>query len=712
MTRNVSGQLTDMSFSYAQAPYRISHCVGEVELKDELCRFDVRSQEDRQIVDIEGTARNPGPDVTYEITIAVPGELPIDGKMQAALKAQPRLARIINQFNPTGWVGGIGRFEKLVPNGPVNKTFDIRLKQCNVLHNSFNYPIQNVSGLIKVRNNKYTFNELNGSNGSGQINCNGTWDTNSGLDLRFICKSVPLDDQLQFALRPELREVWQGFRPRGTLDLLVVDLTLPLNEEFCNVQLTANMAKPAKGSDANFVSIYPTWFPYEIKQLSGTVRIGDGKIELSDMSGEHDRTWIVCQGDGHYADDSWSVKLKNVIVGSLQIDDDLIAALPKTLAPPVRQLNYEGLVHVQGEITLAGQHRRPPENQAVGEGTAAIETSSSMAWDVGFFVNQAKMKVGLPLENVSGEVQLVGQYDGYQAECRGELKLDSLTIYDAQITNVQGPIWLDNFRSAAGIFADPRSARDSENFSPLRQNQAATKTSITGNMHGGVVKFDAQMSNGPTGEFYLQTTLADGDLEQLCREFAPSLTEVSGRSFAALKLKGDCRSTQSYLGEGTIQLRDAKIYELPVILSLLKILKVRQVTRTAFDTSNVDFKVTGENVDFERIELLGDAISLIGNGRMNLDRDINLNFYSIMGRNRINIPVISELYRASSQRILWINVDGTLDNPQTHRNVLPQINDSLRQLFQPTNSANVPGSWNRELPQPQISSNPSNQINQ
>lgn len=157
-------------------------------------------------------------------------------------------------------------------------------------------------------------------------------------------------------------------------------------------------------------------------------------------------------------------------------------------------------------------------------------------------------------------------------------------------------------------------------------------------------------------------------------------------------------------------MRDAKIYELPVVLSLLKILKVRQVTRTAFDTSNVDFKVVGEDINFERIELLGDAISLIGNGRMNLDRDINLNFYSVMGRNRINIPVISDLYRASSQRILWINVDGTLDNPQTHRNVLPQINDSLRQLFQPASPSNASRNWNRSATVPQIGSNPTDQF--
>jgi hypothetical protein len=74
---------------------------------------------------------------------------------------------------------------------------------------------------------------------------------------------------------------------------------------------------------------------------------------------------------------------------------------------------------------------------------------------------------------------------------------------------------------------------------------------------------------------------------------------------------------------------------------------------------------------------------------MNLDRDIDLNFYSIAGRNRFRIPILSELYHASSQQILWISVDGTLDNPQMHREVLPHVNDSLRQLFQPAERTNL-----------------------
>ncbi len=125
----------------------------------------------------------------------------------------------------------------------------------------------------------------------------------------------------------------------------------------------------------------------------------------------------------------------------------------------------------------------------------------------------------------------------------------------------------------------------------------------------------------------------------------------------------------------------------------MKILRVKDANRTAFDSSDVDFTINSGSIDLNRIELIGDAFSLIGNGKVDFNHQIDLNFYSIMGRGRWYIPVVSELYRAGSQQVLWINVDGTCENPTTHRNVLPQLNDTIQVLLQPPPNANGPPAW-------------------
>ena len=699
LKRKIVGELTDMSFSYIKLPYKVENCVGKVNWLGNVCDFNVRSFSGNQVIELRGKATGLGQQPTYEINISVPGDLPIDQKMLDAVDAQPRLAKVIRAFSPTGRVSGIGKIEKRIPNGKVTKSFDVRLKQCSIRHDSFDYPIHNIVGLIQARDHEYNFSELSGNNSSGKVTCNGTWNPVSGLNVRFLCNSIPLNDQLRYALKPQLREIWNGFRPRGTLEFMRVDMRLPLGQKEVDLTVEAKMENPKNDAEASYVSIYPVWFPYQIDHLTGTFNIGDGKIKLTDVKGQHQRTWVVCEGDGRYSHDAWSVKLKNLLVGSLKADEDLMDALPSALAPPIRQLRFQGLVNVSGEVSIAGTNVAPGSTQlashlvGVADWQGDFRTASriraqnnqssnaSLAWDLRFDMDQAKMQIGLPIENVFGMVKLVGVYDGSTAECRGEVDIDSLTIYDTQITQIRGPIWLDNERASAGVFALPPE-NSLSNISPIGYPDAKP-SSITGVLHKGTVNIDAQLGSGPKNEYYVQATLADGCLGTACREFTSGLENIEGHSFAAIRLTGDCSGIHSQRGEGTIQLRDSKIYELPVFLALSKILNNRQFSRTAFDSSNIDFTVHGENIDFNRMEFLGDAISLIGNGRMNLDWDIDLNFYSVMGRNKINIPLISELYRASSQKVLWINVDGTLDNPRTHRHVLPQLNESLQQLFQP-----------------------------
>lgn len=687
LRRTVNANLRDMSFEYFKMPYRVDHCTGRVEIKDDHCGFKVQSIVGQQPCELKGFAQGVGKSPTYEVNISVPGTIPIDRKLLRAIDGQPKLSKVIRAFQPTGHVSGIGKIEKRVPGGNAVKSFDVRLKQCSIRHDNFDYPIHNVSGLVQARDDRFTFSNLTGINGSGKVICNGTWNPTSGLLARFLCQSISLNDQLRYALKPEIREIWNGFRPRGTLDFMRVDMSLPIGEKSVDLVVEARMEKPTDITQANYVSINPIWFPYEINHLNGILNIGKGRIKLTNLKGLHQKTWMVCQGDGRYSDDAWSVKLKDLLVGSLKLDEDLLAAVPKSLAPPLSKLRFDGLLNVKGEFTVAGskQTQTPPVQLASYRGqrslTPPAQNSTSLAWDLRFDMNQAKMQIGFPIENLFGMVKLVGEYDGRNATCRGDLDIDSMMIYDLQVTKVRGPIWMDNFRSAAGVFAQPKQASKLNNISPIADT--FQPKSLTGKLHKGTVHFDAEMNSSTKGEFYVQATLADGCLSTACRELAPKLNNVEGHSFAAVRMSGDLTGTHTHRGEGQIQLRDAKIYELPVFLSLLKILQVKQADRTAFDSSNIDFKIHGDTFDFDRMEFIGDAISLIGNGKMNLDRDINLNFYSVMGRNRLNIPLISELYKASSQKVLWINVDGKLENPQTHRHVLPQLNDSLQQLFQP-----------------------------
>ena len=118
-----------------------------------------------------------------------------------------------------------------------------------------------------------------------------------------------------------------------------------------------------------------------------------------------------------------------------------------------------------------------------------------------------------------------------------------------------------------------------------------------------------------------------------------------------------------------------------MIVALFNVLRIKEPDRTAFDKATMSFAVRGENFDIKPIELNGDAISLIGEGTIDLDSNVDLNFYSLIGRNGFEIPIITDLYKAGSKQVWWIKVAGTLQDPVTEHEVLPGLNDSLKMLF-------------------------------
>ena len=695
ITKHIDTQISNLAFNFARFPYPVAGCTGTARWVNDHFSYDLKHESRGRIMTAKGFVDNPGKLSTWRCILNVEkGQLPFDPKLQVAIDANPPLAKIVREFNAHGWVAGNALLQKPTPHAEVQKRFNIDLVDMTMRHKRFPYTIENIKGKITTIDKSIRFDQISGSKASGRIVCNGTWNPQTGLNVRCDCNNIELNEELRSALRTELQEVWDGFRPRGTVNAMTVDMMMPPGKKEINVVLDSTLNGVIDGIRTSNLSIYPTWLPYELDNLVGKLVVGNGMVQLRNFQGQHGRTFASCNGDGSYSPEGWHVRLSDVLTRSLRADQQLLSALPESLSRPIQYMKLDGLLNMTGTMTLAGQYRKPaPQyanaipNQAnqpyrqTNQGTFVQQASAaqsiesnpapkvSMGWDLRLDMNQAKMFLGIPVENVFGKFDLIGEYDGDQVQCRGSVDLDSLTIYDAQITNIKGPVWFDNYQALAGGLINELSTD-------------RTSPSIEGEMYGGVVKLDAAISSDREGRFVIQTSLADGNLKQLSQELSPGIDRAEGRTFAALKMQGDASGTHTCRGTGQIHLRDGKIYELPSVMRLLKLLQVRKLNDVAFDSGDIFFDVNGENIDINRMEFNGDAISIIGNGRVTLDHELDLNFYSVVGRNRINIPLISDLYRRSSQKFLWINVGGTSQDPEITQKILPELNDSLRQLFQ------------------------------
>jgi len=136
----------------------------------------------------------------------------------------------------------------------------------------------------------------------------------------------------------------------------------------------------------------------------------------------------------------------------------------------------------------------------------------------------------------------------------------------------------------------------------------------------------------------------------------------------------------SLAGRGQVRLRDADIYELSVVMSLLKILRVKAPDRNAFSSSVVDFRIEGPRAYLDNIELAGDAISLVGAGEVDFDSNVNLTFRSIVGDAETQLPAVKRLLGGASGQFLLVHVDGTLAEPTATTEAFPTLAGALQRL--------------------------------
>ncbi len=94
---------------------------------------------------------------------------------------------------------------------------------------------------------------------------------------------------------------------------------------------------------------------------------------------------------------------------------------------------------------------------------------------------------------------------------------------------------------------------------------------------------------------------------------------------------------------------------------------------------------------FDRIDFSGDAISLKGKGWMDLNRQMNLDFYALLGRQEFQLPVIKTLLAEASRNILSIQVVGDINNPIVNKKPLPELDETLQRLFPETTTRTTAG---------------------
>ncbi len=660
-TPNLNVQCRDVSLAYHRLPYRVHHGTGEVRLVGNRMSVNLRTMAGDAPVRVEGQFENVGPGYTGELLVFVEdgGLIAVDEKLLQAL--EPDAQKIVRPLGARGWIRFVARVARRSPTAKPIPHVLVTLHDCSLQYDKFPYPIRQISGTLEMQGRHWSFRDLEGRNDSAYITCAGRWlptETRGGqLTLDLAASDVPLEDELRNALNYDAQRVWIGLRPRGTIDHLTVGLTYRTHNRRLGLEVRAQKWPQSQNVEGRSITIDPESFPYRMDHVTGTLNYRDGVISLKGMRTTHGR--VALSADGHcqvFDDGRWQLRFDRFTADRLTTDHELISALPPRLARAIDRLQLQGPLSVRGAFQLDGAGPDPD--------------SLATQWDLLFDIENGSLGCGMKLDNIHGGVRLVGASQGQSFQASGELTIDSLMWQGLQFTQVQGPLLLDETQLLCGARAQrPRTSTDQ-----LRR--------ISARLFGGTFEADARAAFDEEGRYDIDARLISGDLAAAAQETMARQHKISGKAYGTLQLTGNCQGTHSLKGRGDVHLVDADIYELPVMVALLKILTIRRPNTTAFTESTIDYRIDGEHVYLDKIDFSGDAISLKGKGSIGLDRYIEgMEFYTLVGPDALRPPIIGSVLGQASKQLLVIRVAGSLDDPQTSKDAFPALKETVQRLF-------------------------------
>jgi len=653
----------DMTMCFCKFPYPLQHIGGTLEqrldptLNLDVLKLDLVGFAGQQRVYIQGTVSGDGPETVVDVHV-YGRNIALDHTLQDALA--PAQQKLAEQFHPSGLADIDAHIARSAGTPEYRDYIIVKFHDATERYDIFPYPLEHVSGTLDIRPGGWRFYDFHGEHNGLKVTCSGRSESTprgDGFSVELRGQNMRLDDELARALDPDLKPTWIMLAPSGQMHFDATVQCEPNQDPDLDVRLTAAGC-----------AICPAFFPYRLNDMTGAARFtkrrvtalspegphdySERKISLDDIVAHHGSTRMTVEhgvveldpkGDGVY------VKLKDLQGTPLVPDTDLLRALPEKM----RQV-IEG-VHLHDPVTL--------RTQLVVRTFASEEHPPTVWWDGQIRMHDATLSAGVTFEHLTGSAACCGDVRGPVLEgLVGDLLFQQATVYSQPFSDIH-----------ASLAVRPRTSEILE------------MPRITAQLFGGNVGGQARFEFSASPSFVLNLTAAKIRLEEFGRHNLARNTPLSGEADARLWLRGKGESVQELTGGGSVEVEPkSKLYNLPLLLDLLKVLGLRRPDGVAFEEAHVDFSIRGPRVIISQVDLFGNSFSLRGQGEMNLNgTDIDLNFYAVWAQAvQMLPPVIKEIPEAISKQLLKIKMRGRVGDVQCTKEPVPALVEPLQAFLQ------------------------------
>ena len=627
-------------------------------------------------VEITGRVGTEEPDPLIDLKIAGT-DIPIDARLFAALP--PKYADALGKLRAVARADFVALIRQPPHVNRCENTFTLQVYDGAVNYHHFPYPIEKVRGRVVVNvvgitptrpagpgsvDDTVRLYDFEGVHAGGRL-----WLPSGGIDpipgtkdrkftLRLQGENCPIDADLRTAVAAlRIDGAWEAFAPRGHVTFgadveitdrqrpdppagpLRVSATLPGEPPFdpvTDLRLALNFRGP---------TITPEFFRYALTDLAGVLRYQGGKVDLARFAARH--------GPSQFGLDAAEVRfgpggevwanVGNLSLRPLVPDADFLAALPGKLRAGVESLKPQGpmellVKHAVVKVPPGGPKPATASTSPLtprGEGSNAargqapslvppppVDPDPVVYWNAELKLAGASLDTGLEWTDVHGAIASVGLYDSTRlGAVMGNAWFDQATIAKQPVTAAKM-----TFRVRP---QEPDPHRPGQYAAPVVEFP-----DLTGTLYGGTVGGEARVVLEDTTRYRVWLTASGVRLDELARERklgnGAELRGLAQGKILVENLPDPKSGLLTLTGSGQIDVPNGRLYNLGVLLPLLKLLKLQAPDQTAFEEAHAVFDLHGDRVKVSQLDLIGTAVSLGGSGELDTaGEDVRFEFYTI-----------------------------------------------------------------------------------
>ena len=686
---------------YAKFPYPVEQLVGRVSVRGGIARSEIMHGRigGRRLSCAFHLPTKPEIVSEKAFVVTTDGPIAIDNTLIRSLtprgESTSKLETFVRSLQPRGLVHMSKASFTTDAAGEKHREFDLYVSDGHLRYQKFAYPLYNVTGKIHVENEHVTLLGFHGTNANaGQIQCDGTYrmpvkaqganlamrgrpggESDSHLQLKFRATNVPMDDSLRSSLPESARITWRAISPSGVLDRMDVLLTQNGAGQPLGLNITGIETESQHVTNRG-LSIQPSSLPYRLDITDAHVNFDGDRVSIHHMDVVHGATRMAASGQCTKSQSGrWQLSLDIHSGSRVSPDQELIAALPVQMREAMHRLQLRRPVSIRGKTNFLltdDQHPLP-----VIDWDVVLQLEGNRIGDVG------------PVHALRGEVLARGTSDDRGINSLGEVRIDSMHVNDLQVTNIRGPFSIQGDRLRLG--AEITDAAAQTPAGQVLQTTFVPRSGlkkIRGKMFGGDIAMtgEVKLSNA---SFDVDVSLTHGKVPTLLSDLGHGGSDLTGTISGQTEIEGILGTRDLLKGVGSARVSGANLYQLPLLIQLLNLLRITPTEDVAFTDMDTQFTLIENQMTFNDLKLWGDLVALQGSGTMDRRGELDLTFNTQVSPQNAFTSILRPL--RSQRYTLWtVDVRGPLQSPTVERRALDGVGQTLERLFPVMNSREQP----------------------